>query len=63
MTNTIVEPHRQLPLTIPADQAYYWTTRWQTDEQETLASLAAGHGQRFQSADEALRYLFSSDDD
>lgn len=49
------------PLTSQA-QAYYWTHAWQTDEAETLASLAEGNGHVFTDAQAAIRWLLSSDD-
>ena len=41
-------------------QAYYWTHAWQTDEAETLASLAAGAGREFPDAQAAIRWLLNS---
>ena len=54
-----VEP----PPVIPAGQEYYWTEEWQAGERETLAELAAGRGRTFDTAGDALRYLFSADSD
>ena len=51
------------PPVIPAGQEYYWTPEWQAGERETLAELAAGGGWTFETADDALRHLFSADDD
>ena len=50
------------PAAIPAGQEYYWTAAWQAGERETLAELAAGRGKTFDTAGEALRYLFSADE-
>ena len=50
------------PVMIPAGQEYYWTAAWQAGERETLAELAAGRGKTFDTAEEALRYLFSADE-
>ena len=51
------------PPVIPVGQEYYWTEEWQAGERETLAELAAGRGRTFDTAMDALRYLFSADDD
>ena len=51
------------PPVIPAGQEYYWTPEWQAGERETLAELAAGGGWTFETTDDALRHLFSADDD
>lgn len=50
------------PAAIPVGQEYYWTAAWQAGERETLAELAAGRGTTFDTAEEALRYLFSADE-
>ena len=50
------------PPVIPAGQEYYWTPEWQAGEREALAELAAGQGRTFDTVDDALRYLFSTDD-
>ena len=49
-------------MVIPAGQEYYWTAEWQAGERETLAELADGRGKTFDTAEEALRYLFSADE-
>lgn len=36
----VIELHPSLP--IPADQAWFWTTRWQAMEREVDAHVAAG---------------------
>ena len=51
------------PPVIPDGQEYYWTKEWQAGELETLAELQAGGGQSFESADEALRFIFEADPD
>ena len=51
------------PLIIADGQEYYWTDEWREGERETLAELAAGRGQIFASADEALRFLFEAEPD
>jgi len=42
-------------------QLYYWTTKWQRDEQEALAELARGEGRTFDTPQDAIRWLLSED--
>jgi hypothetical protein len=61
---TSLEAIRFLPARwLPPDQEYYWTEEWQAGERETRAELGAGHGMRFESAEDAIRWLLSDDDD
>jgi hypothetical protein len=53
---------RIAPVTEPG-QAYYWTHAWQAGEQESLAARAVGDTRVFGSADDAIRYLLSADED
>jgi hypothetical protein len=48
---------RQVPMFIPADQAYYWSSAWQRGEAETLANLRAGNAQTFDDPLDAIRHL------
>jgi hypothetical protein len=52
---------RHVPLFIPADQAYYWSSQWQRDEAESLADLKAGRAQTFDDPQDAIRHLLSDD--
>lgn len=52
---------RNVPLFIPADQAYYWSSKWQSDEAESLADLAAGRARTFDDPASAIRHLLSDD--
>ncbi|HZK15294.1 MAG TPA: hypothetical protein VFC52_01730 [Solirubrobacterales bacterium] len=52
---------RDVPLFIPADQAYYWSSKWQSDEAESLADLAAGRARTFDDPASAIRHLLSDD--
>jgi hypothetical protein len=52
---------RNVPMFIPADQAYYWSSKWQRDEAETLANLQAGDYKTFDDPSDAIRYLLSDD--
>lgn len=42
-------------------QGYYWTDEWQRDEQVAVAELDRGEGRRFETADDAIRWLNDSD--
>lgn len=53
---------RLAPLVSPS-QAYYWTRAWQAAEQESLAAREAGESKVFESAEDAIRYLLSEDDE
>lgn len=50
---------RRVPMFIPSDQVYYWSSRWQRDEAESLADLKAGHAQTFRNPQDAIRHLLS----
>ena len=41
-------------------QDYYWTEEWQAAEAEALAELEAAEGLRFESAEDAIRWLLTS---
>ena len=47
-------------LPIPADQAWFWTERWQAMEREVDEDIAAGRLTRFDSLDEMFEYLDST---
>lgn len=53
---------RSMPASIPVSQRYYWTRRWQTDEQETLDELGRGEEHVFESASDAIHWLLSDDE-
>lgn len=52
---------RSVPMFIPADQAYYWSSKWQRDDAESLADLKAGHARTFDDPQDAIRHLLSDD--
>jgi CelD/BcsL family acetyltransferase involved in cellulose biosynthesis len=52
---------RRVPLFIPSDQTYYWSSQWQRDEAETLANLKAGDYETFDNPSDAIRYLLADD--
>jgi hypothetical protein len=51
----VIELHPQLA--IPADQAWFWTERWQAMEVEADADVAAGRVTRHASGDAFLEHL------
>jgi AbrB family looped-hinge helix DNA binding protein len=44
-------------LTIPADQVWFWTERWQKMEREAQADIEAGRISRYKDADSAIEAL------
>jgi AbrB family looped-hinge helix DNA binding protein len=48
---------------IPADQAWFWTERWQDMEREADAHVRAGHVRIHDGPDELFAYLDSNADD
>ena len=49
-------------ITIPADQAWFWTERWQRMERKAQADVDAGRVQRYPNADEAINELEKRED-
>lgn len=58
-------PRHGVPVTIPKGELYYWTARWQADEQESLDSIARGDITIFNSDDssDAVRWLLGDDEE
>jgi hypothetical protein len=56
---------RSVPAFIPSDDAYYWSFKWQRDVRESMAALAAGDYEDFDSDDpnDVVRWLFRIDGD
>ncbi len=44
-------------ITIPADQAWFWTERWQQMEQEAQADIDSGRVHHFPNVDETISSL------
>lgn len=44
-------------IAIDRSQAYFWSKRWQTDEQEAQKDIDNGHITRFDDINEALDFL------
>ncbi len=57
-SNVVQSP--EIPAFIPADQAYYWSIRWQESERKALADIAAGRARTFADPSDAVRYLLGS---
>jgi len=55
---------RTIPAFVRADEAYYWSFRWQQDVAESMAALASGDYEDFDSDDpnDVARWLLSMDD-
>lgn len=53
----LVRPGPTMPTVIPEDEVYFWSAGWQEGELAAEADLAAGRSRRFQTADEAIRFL------
>ncbi|MCJ7533907.1 MAG: type II toxin-antitoxin system PrlF family antitoxin [Anaerolineales bacterium] len=49
-------------ITIPADQAWFWTERWQRMEMEAQADIDSGRVHRYSDVDEALEKLDDAGD-
>lgn len=56
-TNSKSTRGRRVPLFIPAEQAYYWSSAWQEGEAETKANLKAGNARTFDDPLDAIRHL------
>jgi hypothetical protein len=64
-SNATVGLRRVAPTFISADEAYYWSSPWQRDVQESMAALAAGEYMEFDSDDpnDIVRWMLSAGDD
>lgn len=51
----VIELHPHVP--VPADQAWFWTERWQAREREADAHVEAGEVTTHESADDFLTHL------
>lgn len=56
-------PRLGLPMSIPADEIFFWTRRWQEGEIESAAAREAGEVRRFPNGRAAVSWLLSEDDD
>jgi antitoxin MazE len=50
-------------VTIPADQAWFWTEHWQEMEREAQADIEAGRVSRYKDADSAIEALENLEND
>ena len=51
-----------MPTVIPDDEAFFWTPRWQAGERASEEDYLAGRSHRFDTVDEAIRYLLRAED-
>lgn len=51
-----------IPASVPSDQLYYWTHKWQADQAESEEQLREGNSRVFESGAEAVRWLLASTD-
>jgi bifunctional DNA-binding transcriptional regulator/antitoxin component of YhaV-PrlF toxin-antitoxin module len=49
-------------ITIPADQAWFWSERWQKMERDAQADIESGRVHRYSDVDEAIAGLEKSED-
>lgn len=42
---------------VEPDQSYYWTDEWQADERAAVDEIRSGTAKRFETADDAIRWL------
>lgn len=52
---------RGAPAFIPADEEFYWTSKWQEGERRALADLEAGRFREFADPLDAIRWLLRED--
>ncbi len=50
----------EIPVFIPADQAYYWSVPWQESERMALADIENGRSRTFADPHDAVRYLLGN---
>jgi hypothetical protein len=64
-SNAAAGLRRMAPAFISADEAYYWSFYWQRDVRESMAALAAGDYEEFDSDDpnDVVRWMLDVDDD
>ncbi|WP_345563464.1 hypothetical protein [Nonomuraea rosea] len=49
-------------VSIPADQAWFWTAEWQAGEGQAAADIASGRSTFHRSAEDMFTHLESTDD-
>ncbi len=53
---------RRMPMFIPSSQEYYWSSRWQEAELESITEYERGAFQVFEDPMDAVRDLLRADD-
>lgn len=63
-SRTNVAAPARVPLSMPADQRYFWLHPWQRGERESLADLESGQFRDFTGDDptDVVRWLLSDDE-
>lgn len=56
-SNFRAEGVRGMPVSIPSDQVYYWSYRWQESERKAREDLANGRSRVFSDPTDAVRHL------
>mgnify|MGYP006176932887 CR=1 FL=1 len=54
-----VETTRTIPLSIPRNQLYFWTSAWQEGERRSIEDIRAGRTQEFDNFEALARHLLS----
>lgn len=64
VASTSPAPTQGIPVAIPRGEVYYWTSRWQADEHESLEAIRRGAVRIFDSEDphDAVRWLLADDE-
>lgn len=58
---TLASDEHTLPVAVPEDELYFWTSTWQAGERAAQADFESGNFEKFSSGKEAVRWLLDSD--
>jgi hypothetical protein len=61
-TNTVTPHPTRLPLFVPRDDLFFWTSAWQEGERESAAEREAGNLRTFEDPKDLFRWLLSPGD-
>lgn len=53
---------RRVPLFVPQDELFFWTSKWQKGERDSTEGREAGEVVEFDSATDLLKWLLSDED-
>lgn len=62
-TNNCSPIPRGMPASVPADELFFWSAKWQADEVEAADDYQRGRVRHFENGREAANDLFTNDDD